>query len=117
MNAMTCNRKTFISFHLFVHNHAARSLLHSALLGFVLLHNPRHNDKNDGHDGNCNDHLSRHLQPYISTKFIYVFFDFLKNFSIADHIKGKQIKKKKPNKIRNSLQPHCIDKLHAFISK
>ena len=123
IKTMTCNRNLFIA-----HNpsstceplaacHAERSVLvNSAFLGFVLLHNPRHKDKNDGHYGNCDNHLHRHFQSSISTKFIY-FLDFLKNFSIADHMKGKKIKKKKPIRTRNSLQPHCIAKLQDFISK
>ena len=85
----------------------------SVFLGFVLLHNPRHNDKNDGHDGNCIDHLSRHLQPAISTKFIYVFFDFLINLTIAAHIKGKETKIKRPIMAINSF--HLIVSLQDFI--
>ena len=123
IRTMICNSTIFIARNSsctcspFAACYAERSVLvNSAFLGFVLLHNPRHKDKNDGHYGNCDNHLHRHFQSSISTKFIY-FFDFLKNFSIADHIKGKEIKKKKPIKIRNSLQPHCISKLQDFISR
>jgi hypothetical protein len=65
IRTMTCNRKIFIAYNSsctcspFVACLAEiSSLVNSAFLGFVLLHNPRHNDKNYGHDGNCNDHLS-----------------------------------------------------------
>jgi len=122
IRTIICNSKAFIARNSsctcspLAACHAERSVLvNSAFLGFVLLHNPRHNDKNDGHYGNCNNHLHRHLQSSIGTKFIYDFFDFLKYLTIADHIKGAETKIKRPIMASNSF--HLIVNLQDFISK
>jgi hypothetical protein len=119
IRTMTCNRKIFIAYNssctcspLVACLAEISSLVNSAFLGFVLLHNPRHNDKNDGHYGNCDNHLHRHIQSSIGTKFIYNYFDFLKNLTIAAHIKGKETKIKRPIRAINSF--HLISQPPGF---